>query len=416
MYLMIKRVLFCLSFTLLIFGCSDKENSLNIIQSDLQPIANQIDSISQQFSFRDEVSVNGENYKLLISNTQEVESQAIISFAYLPENVEYINNATLTLYSDLKPVGNMEFKIKRLEQDYIESEANWEQASEGITWEDSLLFDSATPIVTHTDTIATSLDSLVFQIPEDEILAWTEKDLNLFSLIIYTESENYIEIYSSEHSKNPVLKFNYRLNSETEEEEYNRTAFKDTFIININEDADQFWDNTLEFSNMLPKKSFLKFDVEPHDFVNPFDEDLDEEDINYRIKHLTVNNAYVRLYINIEESSFFSGTRIISITPFRVNSEVTEAGVIDSENLEYLVNSGTTTKSILSEPDSTQYIDLKITPILQGIISGERENYGIVLRSSNQSRNFDAIKFYGMDAEDESLRPKVHFVYTLPME
>ena len=235
MYLMIKRVLFWLSFTLLIFGCNDKDNTINITQSDLHPIAGQIDSISEQYSFRDEISVNGENYKLLVSNTTELESQAILSFAYLPDNVEYINNATLTLYSDLKPYGDMVFKLKLLEQEYLESEANWEEASSGIAWDPELIFDSEIEAIVFSDTIGTTIDSLVFNLSNDEIKTWTENDQSLFSLIIYTESDNYIEIYSSEHSKNPVLKFNYKLNSDAtdlEDREYERNSFKDTSIIN----------------------------------------------------------------------------------------------------------------------------------------------------------------------------------------
>lgn len=412
---MIKRVLFLVSLTLIIFGCTDKENTIGITQSDLHPLAGQINSLTDEFSFRDEVSVNGENYKLLVSNTEEIESQAIVSFAYLPDNVEYITDASLTLYSDLKPYGEMEFKLMRLEQDYLESQANWDQASEGIAWEDSLRFISNTPFVTHIDTIASSIDSLVFDIPEEEILTWTQNDLSLLSFIIYTESDNYIEIYSSEHSRNPTLKFNYKLNSDADEmddREYNRSAFKDTYIVNDKEGGDQTWANSIEISNMLPKKAFFKFELNPNDLVNQNGDQLTA----FQKDHLTVNNAYVRFYINKLESSFFGTTRAISLTPYRVKIDFTEAAIIDNDNLEYLINTGTSLATIVADPDSTQYIDVKITPILQGIISGEKENYGIVLRSTNQSRNFDAIKLYGKDAEDESLRPKVKFVYTLPME
>ena len=416
MYLMIKRVLFCLSFALIIFGCTDKENTLGITQSDLYPIAGQINSITEQFTFRDEVSVNGENYKLLVSNTEEVESQAIISFAYLPDNVESITNASLTIYTDLKAPGDLELKFKRLEQDYLEASATWEQAEEGQDWDSDLIFDSETPSMVLTDTIATSIDTLVFDLSEEEILTWTQQDLSLLSFIIYTESDNYLEIYSSENSLNPKLKFTYVLNSETQEREYDRNAFKDTSIINDKQGADQTWSNTLEISNMLPKRSFLQFDVEPIDLINPFDEDLQDEDITFRINHLTVNEAIIRLYFNKEESSFFGDTRTISLTAFRVKSEVTEPKIIDSDDMEYLINTGTSTKTIVSDVTTLDSIDVKITPILQGFISGEKENFGIALRSNNQSRNFDAVKFYGMDADNEDLRPKVKFIYTLPIE
>ncbi len=413
MYLMIKRVLFWLSFTLLIFGCNDKDNTINITQSDLHPIAGQIDSISEQYSFRDEISVNGENYKLLVSNTTELESQAILSFAYLPDNVEYINNATLTLYSDLKPYGDMVFKLKLLEQEYLESEANWEEASSGIAWDPELIFDSEIEAIVFSDTIGTTIDSLVFNLSNDEIKTWTENDQSLFSLIIYTESDNYIEIYSSEHSKNPVLKFNYKLNSDAtdlEDREYERNSFKDTSIINDKLGSELILDNTLKINNLPPMRSFLKFNVDTNNFLNQNGQALSE----FEIKHLTVNNAYLRLYI--KDFSFLPESRLLYITPFRVKTEVTETSIIDSDNMEYLINTGTSLSTIKAEPDTTQYIDVKITPILQGIISGEKDNFGIVLKSSYQSSNFDQVEFYGKDEQDETLRPKVHFVYTLPME
>lgn len=410
MYLMIKRLLFWVTFTLVLFACNNKENNINITQSDLIPMAGQISSFSEEYSFRDEISVNGENYKLLIANTEEVQSQALLSFAYLPDNVEYITDATLTLYTDLKPYGEMEFKVKRLEQEYLEAEADWNQASESVDWDQNLIFDSQTPSITLTDTVAASIDSLVFDLSEAEILTWTETEESLFSLIIYTESDNYIEIYSSENSKNPVLKFNYRLNSENEEKEYERNAFKDTYIVNDKLGLDQIWTSTLTVGNMTPRRAYFKFNIDASSLLNQDGQTLTD----FQQDHLTINSAYVRFYI--KDFSFLEGNRSVYLTPWRVKEEVTETTKIDSDNLEYLINTGTTIATIKSEPDSTQYIDLKITPILQGFISGEKDNYGIVMTSSYQSSNFDIIEFWGKDAEDESLRPKLHFVYTLPME
>lgn len=412
MYVMIKRVLFWLSFTLLFLGCTNKDNKINITNSGLTPLAGEISSISEQFSFRDTISVNGENYKLFVSNTEEIESQAILSFAYLPENVEYITDPTLTIYADVKPAGIMEFKLKLLEQEYLESSANWNEASSGVAWDEELLFDSQVQPVISADTISTTVDSLVFNLSEEEILNWTEKDQSLFSLLIYTESDNYIELFSSEHSKPPVLKFNYKLNSDAasvDDREYNRNSFKDTSKILDKGDTQETWSNKLEFSNLPPKKSFLKFEVDTDILVNQDGEQLTD----FQKKHLTVNSAYLRLYI---KNSTFNGSRTIYLTPFIVKSEITEPTVIDSDNMEYLINTGTSTATLVSEPDSTQFIDLKITPILQGYISGEKDNFGLVFRSSYQSTNFDGVEFYGSDAEDETLRPKVHFVYTLPLE
>jgi hypothetical protein len=410
MYLMIKRLLFWLTFTLVLFACNNKENNINITQSDLHPMSGQFTSFSQEFSFKDQIDVNGENYKLLIANTEEIQSQAVISFAYLPENVEYIANATLTLYSDLKPYGDMEFKIKRLEQDYLESEANWLQASQDVDWDENLIFTSQTPPITLTDTIAASLDSLVFNIPADEIKTWTQTDQTLFSLIIYTDSDNYIEVYSSENSKNPVLKFNYMLNSETEEKTYERNAFKDTYIVNDKQETDQTWSSILTIGNMPPKRAYFKFDVDTDMIASGSDQTLTD----FQKEHITINSAYVRFYV--KDFSFFEGNRNIYITPWRVKEEVSQASNIDSDMLEYLVNTGTSLATIKSNPDSTQYIDVKITPILQGFITGEKDNFGIVMTSSYQSSNFDQIELWGKDAEDADLRPKVHFIYTLPME
>ncbi len=413
MYLMIKRVLFWVTFTLVILGCTDKENGINITQSNLHPLAGEINSITEEFSFRDEISVNGENNKLLVSNTEELESQAILSFAYIPDNIEYINDATLTLYSDLKPYGDMEFKIKRLDQEYLEAEANWEEASEGVSWDQELIFDSVIEPVVFSDTIAASIDSLVFNISAEEIITWSESDQALFSIIIYTESDNYIELLSSENTKNPVLKFTYKLNSDAsdaEDREYERNSFKDTSIINDKLGSDLTLNNTLKISNLPPMRSFMKFEVDTTTLVDQDGEGLSE----YQINHLTVNEAYLRLYV--KETSVLPESRIIYLTPFRVKSEITDPAVIDSDNLEYLINTGTSIATIKAEPDSTQFIDLKITPILQGFISGEKENFGISFRSSFQSSNFNWVEFWGNDATDESLRPKLHFVYTLPME
>lgn len=408
-----KRILFLLSFTLIFLGCTDKDNGINITQSNLHPLSGEIDSISTNFSFKDELAVNGENYKLFVSNTPELESQAILSFAYLPDNVEYISDASLTLYSDLKPAGEMEFKLKILEQDYLEKSATWDEASEGVVWDQELIFDSVVEPLTFADTIATKVDSLVFNLSNEEIKTWTENDLTLFSIIVYTDSENYIEIFSSEHSKKPVLKFNYKLNSDASAEEvrvYNRNSFKDTSIIRDKEETDLTWGNCLKIYNLPPVRSFLKFEVDPTKLLNQELEELSD----FQLNHLTVNNAYLRLYV--KNYSFFEGSRLVYITPYRVTREFTEPTVITPDDLEYLVNTGPSVSTIKAEADSVQFVDVKITPILQGIISGKKENYGLVLKSSYQSTNFDKVEFWGNDAEDITKRPKVKFVYTLPLE
>jgi len=161
---------------------------------------------------------------------------------------------------------------------------------------------------------------------------------------------------------------------------------------------------------MLPRRSFLKFDVDTANLVDQTGNPLDE----FQIKHLTVNKAYLRLYL--KENSFFTGKRNSYLSAYRVTKEIDGHQAIGKDNLEYLVNSGTASKIFIAEADTTQFIDVKITPLMQGFISGEKENFGIVLRSPYQSTNFDVMEFHASDAEDVTLRPKVHFIYTLPLD
>lgn len=407
--MMIKRVSFLLICALTILACTTKDNKINIINSDLYPISGSVNSFTDYYSFRDEVSVNGENYKLLVSNTEEVESQALLSFAYLPKDLFSVSNATLTIYSDLKPGGEMVFQVKEVLQDYLEGEANWEEARKGTIWDPEKIITTGIEPVTHIDTIGTKLDSLHFNIPGEEILAWAEKELSLYSLLIYTESDNYIELFSSESAKVPVLKFNYTTTTSNEVKEYKRNCFKDTYLVNDKQDLNLTWDN-LEYSNMLPRKSFLKFEIDSDNLTNEEGEPLTE----FQFKHLTVNKAYLRLYL--KDHSFFTGKRNSYLSAYRVISPVEEHVPLETSDLEYLVNTGTSTKVFSAEADTTQFIDVKITPLIQGFISGKKENHGIVLKSAYQSTNFDSMQFYTPDAAEEALRPKIYFIYTLPLD
>ncbi|MFA7058088.1 MAG: DNRLRE domain-containing protein, partial [Candidatus Cloacimonadales bacterium] len=210
-------------------------------------------------------------------------------------------------------------------------------------------------------------------------------------------------------AKVPVLRFDYNITTDNEEREYKRNCFKDTYIVNDKQDEALTWDN-IEYSNMLPRRSFLKFDVDTANLVDQTGNSLDE----FQIKHLTVNKAYLRLYL--KENSFFTGKRNSYLSAYRVTKEIDGHQAIGKDNLEYLVNSGTASKIFIAEADTTQFIDVKITPLMQGFISGEKENFGIVLRSPYQSTNFDVMEFHASDAEDVTLRPKVHFIYTLPLD
>lgn len=409
MYIMIKRVSFLVICALTILACTTKDNKINIINSDLYPISGSVNSFPDYYSFRDEVSVNGENYKLLVSNTEEVESQALLSFAYLPKDLFSVSNATLTIYSDLKPGGEMEFQVKEVVQDYLEGEATWEEASKGTIWNPEKILTTGIEPVTHLDTIGTKLDSLHFNIPGEEILAWAEKELSLYSLLIQTESDNYIELFSSESAKVPVLKFNYTTTTSNEEKEYKRNCFKDTYLVNDKQELSLTWD-ILEYSNMLPRRAFLKFDLETDNLTDEVGEPLTE----FQLKHLTVNKAYLRLYL--KDHSFFTGNRNTYLSAYRVMSEVDEHMPIETTDMEYLVNTGTSTKIFAAESDTTQFIDVKITPLIQGFINGKKENHGIVLRSAYQSTNFDSMQFYAPDDAEEALRPKIYFIYTLPID
>ena len=163
-----------------------------------------------------------------------------------------------------------------------------------------------------------------------------------------------------------LFRSDYTITTDNEEREYKRNCFKDTYIVNDKQDETLTWDN-IEYSNMLPRRSFLKFDVDTANLVDQTGNPLDK----FQIKHLTVNKAYLRLYL--KENSFFTGKRNSYLSAYRVTKEIDEHKAIGKDNLEYLVNSGTASKIFIAEADTTQFIDVKITPLIQGFISGEKD-------------------------------------------
>ncbi|OQY37648.1 MAG: hypothetical protein B6226_04985 [Candidatus Cloacimonetes bacterium 4572_65] len=386
-------------------GCTNEKNPIGITESNLIPIEGTIDSLTTYFSYKDEFDVNGDNYKLLIGVNNSIESKAILSFSNFPENLDTIENATLKIISDLKPYGELTIDVNKLTETFNEDEANWDNSAEDTPWEADFTTDALIESVTYVDTIGLLGDTLTFDIPAEAILNWQEGELEDYNLILSSLSENYIEIFSSENVKRPVLEFTYTVIDDDTEHTYTGNPRIDTSLLNDLVPEEVTWEK-LEFKNLPPVKSFMKFDIDYNSFVDQNGAILSESEL----EHTTINEAYIRLYL--KENSFFDNSLAIYLTAFRVTNEISQAEVITSDAIEYFANTGTSTTVFSSDSEENQYIDIKITPILQGFVSQKKENYGIVIGSSYESDNFNSVEFFGN--ENEELKPQVHFTYTIP--
>ncbi len=406
----VNKILIILSILVSLIACSNEDNPIKITQSDVTFHESKIDSLTSYFSFSKDIVVSGTNYKLLLGNNEEYQSNVLMSFADIPEDIISVENAVLTIYTDLKPAGDMTISVKKLLQGYDEYEADWENSADGEPWYDT--FYEATNIspITISDTIGIEQDSLVFEIPAEDILNWQHEDFDYYSLMLTTEDNNYMELLSSEHSDAPKLTFTYTVADEDDSFEYEHSPARDTYIVNNKLDDYKIEDNRLILNNLIPVRTYLKFDIDKSVFQYENEDNEIEELTDAELNHVTINEAYVRLYI--KENSYFSSAQVLSAVAYRVDKEIDQAQYIDHENLEYFSNTGSSSTTISDDEESVPYFDVKITPLLQGFTSGEKENFGIVIVSAYESDTFNAFEFYGNESDE--YKPQVFFKFTPP--
>ncbi len=400
-------IILILGTLFLLTSCIDSsKNTVGFVGSGITPTMITIpDScFTNHYSFQDTTENYANNTSLFLGTNNSKEAKVLLKFTNLPDSIVTLTHLRLSFpFTKNSLLNPNEFNFSEILQNWDENKANKFKATSDENWENPDEI-SANPFILTDYTIEN--DSLVFDINSDneainnfkELLnTWISADsLNNGLLMVlqqdyYPDTEtNYLELNSSENLVQPHLSFTYRTATDTVDVTYFRPPAYDTFIINEQISTDEI--QGLTISNISPTRMFFKFNLPQNLFpgINS----------NSEYQKLTVNKA--ELVLHTELSDKYLTDHAFSFYPYLVTSENPDLP-ISSENYISLSGSTVTTDSLEYDKE----LRINITPIVQAITSGDKDNYGIIVKSLKEGKNFDNIDFQTDDL-------KLDIIFTQP--
>ncbi len=410
---MFSKIIAILVIGLCLFNCTQKKNPIGFEEGP-DPIEIILDHsfFNDQF-YSSEDSCGTTNFDNLLlgryesnDNDSENEAFALIKFTSIPDSFYEISNVKLNLKiktrNNFDIVDNTTLKIgKIISEDWFETTTKWTSPTDSTDWSVSGGFSADDYELYENLDITEIDDSISIVFPNAVLENWIDSDSTNFGIVLFTETnESFMEIYSSEYSNDnsPTLYFDFR---ETEEDTLsNETSLPshDAFVYKTDDIYLKF-QNQLILSNIQPIKMFTKFDLPDTLFTNQ--ESI--EDTTSYLQRLTINKA--ELILNNNNSSQYPLEGTIYIDPYIVMSDTLN---FDDTSYPMLSDDDYEDLYIASSSDSltSDEFVIDITKIVQAYTSGEYENYGIMLMSIYENRNFINLEF---DTE-----PTIKIIFTPP--
>jgi hypothetical protein len=304
-------------------------------------------------------------------------------------------------------IDNTTLKVGKMNIDWFESTATWFEPTDSTTWtnaEFSFNDGEDFELLNNLEITLEDEDSLTIVLPDDLVEDWILADSLNFGLALFTEDAGkFLEIYSSETDEEaPKIYFDYQ---ETAEDSLVTTYKVATHDIHLGfTDYDyQIFPNRLIVSDIQPIRMTMKFDIPAEIFTDL--ETAAIEDTALYLQRLTINRADLVLSFNENLPAEYPLETGINIDPYilvgdTLNLNDPSRPLLDDDDYEDLY--------ISSSYDSlnSDAFKINITSIVQNLVSGEYENYGIMLRSLYEG--------YDLKHTEFSVEPKIEILFTPP--
>ena len=420
---------FFLIVILIIMGCTNKSNLVGTGENEgPEPESVIIGSeyFSSFHSFEDSLK-NFNTDRTVIGNYEKYDTanQAVtlIKFTSLPDSFYSIEDASLILSIKNKHnfdiINNTNLKIgKIISENWYESTALWNAPTDSTGWfgTEFSLFDGDDFELLPDLIMTLEEDSLVINIPEYLIENWIDADTLNFGLAFYTPNiDCFLEMNSSENGNDdlkPFITYDYQ---ETETDTFVTQTVYASHDITIFYTDDEYaaFPDQLILSDMQPIKMFMKFEVPDSIFASTV-EHMVEDTVFMQLfmQRLTINKAELILH-NSENNQYpIYGT--IYIDPYIVITDTVDLNYTDPYS-PFMSSDDYEDIYISSSSDSlgTEEFKIDITKIIQKLTAGEYENYGIMLKSIYECRDFIHLEF---ETELEDKKPEIRIIFTPPFD
>jgi len=316
---------------------------------------------------------------------------------HIPEAYQDSTYLNLILTKNFSESRNpVEVRIYKLNQSWAADSTNLIQ--------DSNLSLITPQSYTITDSISSAGTQIKIPIPVTALEQWTsEADSLGLTLAIKTGENSYIEFKSLESGSGPKLHFLYRTTGENPtEKKYDQYCNKDSY--RIDEETAPIITNQWILSNIPPSRIYLYFPMNFSLFQDTEGNPLNE----IQLKRTTINHAELILYV--KENPYYGTSTQYRLRADRVNDSLdinTAITVLDEQ-----VASGIITQSYI-RGDS---LVVNVTPLIQAYTSGDKMNYGIVIRSMQELINYGKIELWHFNdsSTPAEKQPKLRVTYTPP--
>ncbi len=392
--------LILIMFLLLVSACTDKNNPTGDNWSGISPISFTDSLFTDGYSFPVDGNVKGTEAVMLCGNYNGRDAISVMRFTGMPTSFDTVQDAELKLVV----LRRSPFARGTITVNAFKLNQNWSVDSTAVILDQNI---STTALnlgsVMVPDTVVAAGDTITFTIPASQIQAWQAEDITGLNIVVRTEDAGFVEFRTMESGYGPLLTFKYRQEGDSSDRTYNQRAIMDSFRVLAPEFilADAQW----QLQSISPSRLFLKFAINETSFVD--NNGVVLTPLQY--KRCTINKAELVLYI--KTNPYYQGINY-SILPYNVikDSLVTPTALVNND-MELITF--TTTATGMATGDS---IVVNITPIMQAITSGDRENKGVVLKSLHEMINFGELEFWHFldPMLPAGFEPKLRITYTPP--
>jgi hypothetical protein len=400
-----QSIIIVIGTLFLLTSCIDSsKNTVGFVGSGITPTKITIpDScFTNQFSFQDTTENYSNNTLLFIGNNGNKKATILLKLTNLPDSIAELSHFRLSFPLNKNNITlPSEFSYGKINQKWDENQATGLKATEDENWNNPNEISTA---IFSSDNYTIENDSLVFDFGNEylsllrELLnTWISADSlnNGLSLsldeVVYPDNEpNYLELHSSENVVQPHISFTYRTIKDTVDVTYFKVPAYDTFI--IKEEISTNPINILKISNISPTRMFFKFNL-PQNLFPGINSGSDYQ-------KMTINKA--ELVLKTETNDKYLTDHSFSFYSYLITKENPELP-ISTEDYISLSGSIVTTDSL----EYNKELRINITPIIQAFTSGDKDNYGIIIKSLKEGKNFDNIDF-----QNDNL--KLDIIFTKP--
>ncbi len=386
---------------LLMAGCTNKDNPTGNNWSNVAPITVE-DSLSfdMGFSFPSNQEVSGSEPNLLVGDFEGTEVSLAAHFTALPDSfmvpAAYADSSYLQLTLVRRsPVVRYPVRLSVYSLNQF-----WKEDDAGAIQDANLTL--ITQNFTIPDSIFTGGTDVQIPLTPAFMNSLNAANRDSLSLVVKCEPEGYAEVRSRSTGRGPLLRFVYRsIDSDGEvaedDSEYEIRAVKDSY--RIDRDSAAILENQWLISNINPSRLFVRWVDNWNLFTGPDGNVLDEA----RRKKVTINRA--ELIFSTKDNPYYGSSITYSLRADRWDgAPVTSAMELDEDDQA----TGITTSALI-RGDS---VVVKITPLVQAFVNGDKPNLGVVLLSTQELNNYGLLELWHFLSAPAGKKPRLRITYT----